>query len=186
MIDLRELRKYFLAPYLYDGAYAVDCTMGNGHDTAFLSHSVGEKGRVWAFDIQKSALESTAKRLADEGCPDNCTLILDSHANLARHVTQPVSAVVFNLGYLPGSGNKALTTMRPSTAAAFEASLGLVETGGIVFVAVYPGHEEGRLEGEMLSARVAELDRHVWCSTILRILNSPESPYFIITEHKKA
>lgn len=184
MIDLRELRKYFLRPYLFDGGLAVDCTMGNGHDTEFLSKSVGESGHVWAFDIQKSALDSTAKRLSDEGCPENYTLILDSHANLPDHVKQPVNAVVFNLGYLPGSGNKALTTMRESTLAAFNASLTLVEGGGIVFVAIYPGHEEGRLEGEMLQARVAELDRRVWCATVLRILNSPESPYFIICEHK--
>ena len=185
MIDLRELRKYFLRPYLNEGALAVDFTMGNGHDTEFLSNSVGESGHVWAFDIQQSALDSTAKRLKDNGCPSNYTLILDSHANLPEHVTQPVNAVVFNLGYLPGSGNKALTTMRESTLAAFNASLSLIEEkGGIVFVAIYPGHEEGRLEGEMLQSRVAELDRHVWCSTVLRILNSPESPYFIITEHK--
>ena len=184
MIDLRELRKYFLRPYLNEGALAVDCTMGNGHDTSFLSKSVGESGHVWAFDIQQAALDSTAKRLSDEGCPDNCTLILDSHANLCEHVKQPVNAVVFNLGYLPGSGNKALTTMRESTLKAFDSALSLVEKGGIVFVAVYPGHEEGRLEGEMLQARVAELERHVWCATVLRILNSPESPYFIICEHK--
>ena len=74
--------------------------------------------------------------------------------------------------------------MRESTLAAFNASLSLVEAGGIVFVAIYPGHEEGRLEGEMLQARVAELDRRVWCATVLRIHNSPESPYFIICEHK--
>lgn len=184
MLDLRELRHYFLKPYLKPGALAVDCTMGNGHDTAFLSKSVGETGHVWAFDIQQAALDSTAARLKDEGCPDNATLILDSHANLLDHVAQPVSAVVFNLGYLPGSGNKALTTLRPSTAAAFEAALKLTEGGGIVFVAVYPGHEEGRLEGEMLQERVAQLDRHVVTSTIVRILNSPESPYFIVCEHK--
>ncbi len=184
MIDLRELRRYFLAPYLFEGGNVADCTMGNGHDTEFLSKSVGETGHVWAFDIQQSALDSTAKRLKETGCPDNATLILDSHANILQHVDRPLNAVVFNLGYLPGSGNKALTTMRESTMEAFKASLSLVESGGIVFVAIYPGHEEGRLEGEMLQEYVSGLDRHVWCSTVLRILNSPESPYFIITEHK--
>jgi len=184
MVDLMALEKQFLSAHIKDGITAVDFTMGNGHDTLFLSKAIGENGKLYAFDIQTQALENTRQRLIDNGCPENYTLILDSHANLLDHVRQPVNAVVFNLGYLPGSGNKALTTMRESTLAAFNASLSLVESGGIVFVAIYPGHEEGRLEGEMLQARVAELERHVWCATVLRILNSPESPYFIICEHK--
>ena len=185
MIDLRELRRYFLAPYLFDGASAVDCTMGNGHDTAFLSHSVGEKGHVWAFGIQQSALDSTAKRLAEENCPANCTLILDSHANLADHVTQPVNAVVFNLGYLPGSGRKQLTTMRSTTLPAVERALAMLGEDAVLLVAVYPGHPEGAAEGEELGRYFSSLSRFRYSIAQFRMLNSPESPFFIVCETRK-
>jgi tRNA A58 N-methylase Trm61 len=56
--------------------------MGNGHDTEFLSKTIGENGHVYAFDIQSQAVASTAKNLAEAGCPQNYTLIRDSHHNV--------------------------------------------------------------------------------------------------------
>ena len=56
MVDLLELQKRFILAHLRPGDVAVDCTMGNGNDTAFLSESVGETGRVYAFDIQERFL----------------------------------------------------------------------------------------------------------------------------------
>ena len=61
MIDLLELHKLFILRHLKEGDIAVDFTMGNGYDTEFLSRTVGERGRVYAFDIQAQAVESTAK-----------------------------------------------------------------------------------------------------------------------------
>ena len=58
MLDLLDLHKYFILSHLKPGDCAVDYTMGNGHDTEFLSKTVGENGRVFAFDIQPSALNS--------------------------------------------------------------------------------------------------------------------------------
>ncbi|MBR4770792.1 MAG: hypothetical protein IK090_07695 [Clostridia bacterium] len=49
MVDLLELQKRFILAHLRPGDVAVDCTMGNGNDTAFLSQSVGQNGRVYAF-----------------------------------------------------------------------------------------------------------------------------------------
>ena len=44
MIDLLELQKYFILRHLGEGDVAVDFTMGNGNDTAFLSQTVGAEG----------------------------------------------------------------------------------------------------------------------------------------------
>ena len=88
MIDLLELEKSFLAPHISEGITAVDYTMGNGHDTAFLSKAVGKSGKVYAFDIQESALISTAKNLKSEECPDNYTLICASHHRFKVFVIQ--------------------------------------------------------------------------------------------------
>ena len=61
MVDLLSLEKSFIEAHIKKGGVAVDFTMGNGHDTEYLSKAVGEEGKVYAFDIQKQALENTEK-----------------------------------------------------------------------------------------------------------------------------
>ena len=183
MIDLLELQKSFILNHLRPGDTAVDFTMGNGHDTEFLSKTVGETGRVFAFDVQEQAVRSTAENLAKAGCPQNYTLILDSHHNVKKYVEGPIHAGMFNLGYLPGS-DKSITTMRVTTMPASEAAIDLLDHGGVLLVAVYPGHAEGEAEGKMVLDYFATLDRHVICCTLIRILNSPTSPFFVVVEKK--
>ena len=91
---------------------------------------------------------------------------------------------MFNLGYMPGSGNKALTTMRETTLPAVENALGLLDRDAILMVAVYPGHPEGELEGEEPQKYFATLSRYKLCIAKFQMLNSPTSPYFIIAETK--
>ncbi len=184
MVDLLDLQKSFILEHLHTGDTAVDFTMGNGNDTEFLSKTVGENGRVFAFDIQADALVSTEKRLTENGAPKNYTLICDSHHNVKSYVKEPIKAGMFNLGYLPGSGRKHITTMRETTMPAVVAALDLLADDGILLVAVYPGHEEGDLEGKMLADYFATLDRRRVCASIFRILNSPTSPYFYIVEKR--
>ncbi len=184
MVDLIALEKQFLLNHIKKGGTAVDFTMGNGHDTAWLSKEVGENGHVYAFDIQKKALESTRLTLVSENCPDNVTLICDSHSNVLNYVSTPICAGVFNLGYLPGSGNKAVTTMRPTTKKAVEDAISLLDCDGCLLIAVYPGHEEGRLEGEMLDEFLREYDRKIICVSRFHIINSPTSPFFFVIEKK--
>lgn len=181
-LDLMALEKGFLNKHIRQGGMAVDFTMGNGHDTAFLSKAVGESGKVYAFDIQPKALESTAQTLKSEGCFDNCTLICDSHSNVLSYVNEPICVGVFNLGYLPGGNNKQLTTMRPTTMEAVKAAISLLEKGGGLLIAVYPGHEEGKLEGEMLTEYFSTLDRKKICIGCFKFVNSPTSPFFFTIE----
>jgi hypothetical protein len=183
MIDLLQLHKYFILNHLREGDVAVDFTMGNGYDTEFLSKTVGERGHVYAFDIQAQAVESTRRRLLETGCPQNYTLIHDSHANVKKYVDRPFRAGMFNLGWLPG-GDKSITTLRESTMPAIEAALDLMDRDAILNVAVYPGHEEGDAEGKMICEYLAGISRHKVCATKVKILNSPTSPYFIVIETK--
>lgn len=184
MVDLLELQKRFILAHLRPGDVAVDCTMGNGNDTAFLSESVGETGRVYAFDIQEAAIESTRAHLAALGCPENYTLIHASHHRILEFVKESPKAVMFNLGYLPGSGKKQVTTLRETTMEAVRGAISILASDGILLVAVYPGHEEGRLEGEMLGEFFATLDRRLICCSCFKIVNSPTSPYFYIVEKR--
>ena len=184
MVDLLELQKSFILRHLGAGDTAVDFTMGNGNDTAFLSQTVGEEGRVFAFDIQEEALTSTEAHLKALGAPENYTLICASHHLVKDYVKEPIKAGMFNLGYLPRSGKKNVTTMRVTTMPAVEAALDLLADDGILLIAIYPGHEEGDLEGKMICDYLAGVSRHKVCATKVNILNSPTSPYFIVIETK--
>lgn len=182
MVDLKELHKHFILQHLKEGEVAVDFTMGNGNDTLFLSRTVGKEGRVYAFDIQPLALESTERLLKSESAPENYTLICASHDRVKEFVKEPIKAGMFNLGYLPGSGKKAVTTMRSTTMPAVEAALDLLSPDGVLIVVIYPGHEEGALEGEMLREYFSTLSKYRICPSEFRILNSPTSPYFFLVE----
>ena len=183
MIDLLSLHKQFILTHLKEGDVCADFTMGNGHDTEFLSKTVGESGKVYAFDIQKSAVESTRARLAAAGCPDNCVLINDSHHRCAEYIKEKIKAGMFNLGWLPG-GDKSITTMRETTMPAVEAAIGLLDRDAVLTVAVYPGHPEGDAEGRMLEEYLSGISRFSYCITKIKIVNSAGSPYFFLIESK--
>lgn len=183
MLDLLELQKSFILRHLKDGGTAVDFTMGNGHDTEFLSKTVGASGCVFAFDIQKQAVESTASHLRETGCPENYTLILDSHHNAEKYVKGGINAGMFNLGWLPG-GDKSITTLRETTLPAIKAAISLLSPDSVLTVAVYPGHAEGDAEGRLIAGYLSELPRWKVCATEIKIVNSPTSPYFFVIESK--
>ena len=184
-IELTDLHKYFILRHLGEGDVAVDFTMGNGNDTLFLSRTVGENGRVYAFDIQEEALASTRAHLEANGAPNNYTLICASHHRVKEFVNEPIKAGMFNLGYLPRSGRKTVTTMRETTLPAVIAALELLDPDGVLIVAIYPGHEEGALEGEMLREYFAGLSKYRICPSEFHILNSPDSPYFFLIEKSR-
>ena len=182
MVDLVGMHKYFIMQHISEGDTVVDFTMGNGNDTLFLSRAVGESGKVFAFDIQEDALVSTRAHLIENGAPENYTLICASHHRVREFVDEPIKAGMFNLGYLPRSGRKAVTTMRETTMPAVEEALKLLAPDGVLIVAIYPGHEEGALEGDMLREYFSGLSRFRICPSEFKILNSPTSPYFFLVE----
>ncbi len=181
MLRLLDLHKEFISAHLRRGDTTVDFTMGNGHDTEFLSKAVGDEGRVYAFDIQESAIESTKKRLKDSGCPQNYTLIHDSHHNALKYVDGKIRAGMFNLGYLPG-GDKNITTVWQTTMPAIRDAISMLGEDAILIVAVYPGHAEGDAEGKMIDEYLRSLSRFTYSIAKIQIINSPLSPYFFAIE----
>ena len=163
-----------------DGIY-VDFTMGRGRDTVFLC-SLCPKGRVYAFDIQQSALDQTAALLSEKGIA-NAELILDSHHNFRNYVKDEIDGGLFNLGFLPG-GDKGLTTQTETTLIAVKSAMQALKVGGALGVAVYPGHPEGEHEGNMLQEYFSTVDKKHYDIFIYRLLNVPDSPYMMIVERR--
>lgn len=132
------------------GDWVVDATAGDGRDTLFLARQVGPSGRVFAFDIQSEALHQTRLRLESEHASAQVTLLEHTHAELAHHLPPQargrLSAVMFNLGYLPSKGQGSLTTQAASTIAALEQAAEWLSPGGILSVIAYRGHPGGEDE----------------------------------------
>ena len=153
------------------GDSVIDATMGNGHDTLMLCDAVGPDGRVYAFDIQLKAIEETEKRLRDHGVAGRATLIHAGHERMAEYVKEPVKAVMFNLGWLPG-GDHNVTTKWETTRQAAESALNLLVPMGIVVICAYPGHEEGAREERELTAFLSGLSNRQYNVLHQRFLNA--------------
>jgi 16S rRNA C1402 N4-methylase RsmH len=132
---------------LFDGALAVDATVGNGYDTLFLAHRVGPNGTVLGFDVQKAALAGARELLKFVGSVGRVSLIHDSHSRLENYLphASDVQGAMFNLGYLPRS-NRQIITRPETTIAALETLLRRLAPNGRITVLAYRGHEGGILE----------------------------------------
>jgi len=169
---------------LYPGAVCIDATMGNGHDTLFLAQSVGETGRVYAFDVQPSAVENTRARLAEAGCGERATLILDGHQHMAEYVKEEADLIVFNLGWLPGMAER-VTTQPDTTLQAVTTALGLLKVEGLMTICAYPGHEAGAQELQMLLDWASHLDPEKFDCMYQTYLNQPNSPPALISVRRR-
>jgi hypothetical protein len=148
---------------LFDGALAIDATVGNGYDALFLGHRVGPKGKVLGFDVQKAALAGAREILKFVGSIDHVSLIHDSHTRLADYL--PAGAVIhaamFNLGYLP-RGNRQIITRPETTVLALRSVLEHLAERGRVTLLVYRGHEGGVPEYQGVRQFVEELPEDGW------------------------
>ncbi len=124
------------------GDVVIDATVGNGYDTMAMAEWVGACGLVIGFDIQPKAIVSTRTKLASLDLLDRVKLHCNCHSLMSQYVTRPISAIVFNLGYLPG-GDHTKTTQVYTTLSALEASLSLLKPNGLLSVVTYPGHIGG-------------------------------------------
>jgi tRNA G37 N-methylase Trm5 len=181
MLKVTELAHCLLSTVLKAGGVAVDATAGNGRDTLFLARHAGPGGRVYAFDLQEEALNRTAAALEEESLRERVVLIQAGHQYMADYIPEPVSAVVFNLGYLPG-GDHNLVTRVDSTIAGLEAALKLLVSGGMATIVVYPGHREGAAEREALLAHCAQLDPAKYAVLRSAIINRSAPPELIVIQ----
>ena len=133
---------------------ALDATAGNGHDLCFLAAALRERtlpdstARVLGCDVQESAVAASRARLEAEGLSAVAEVLLCGHQDIAPHLpVLPLAAVMFNLGYLPGS-DKTQATAAASTRAALEALCGRLADNGVITLHCYTGHAGGQEEAK--------------------------------------
>ncbi len=178
------LSHLFIKQTLQPGETVVDATAGNGHDTLFLAQQVGVSGRVYAFDIQETALTKTRQRLQQAGADFQTSLIQDGHQRLEHYVQGPVGAIMFNLGYLPG-GSQELITKAETTILALQTGLKLLRPRGLISLVVYSGHPGGEEEATALEQYLQSLDQTSFSVLRMDFSNRKNnSPYLVLIERE--
>ena len=175
-----KLSHEYIKSNVNKGDVAVDATMGRGRDTLLLSQLVSEKGKVFAFDIQKEAIDSTFLLLKEDNCT-NTRLILDSHHNMKNYVTK-AKCVVFNFGFLPG-GDHSIFSHSDTSIKAIEAALDIITDDGFVSICSYYGGDTGFEEKDALLAYLEELDQKKYTVMLQSFHNRKGCPpLFIVIE----
>lgn len=185
--DFRSARfwaRELLEGAVFEGARAVDATMGNGYDTLWLCQQVGTAGRVYAFDVQQEAVRVTRERLTDADLIDRAELFCTGHEHMAECVGEAVDVIVFNLGWLPGAEH-GVTTRVETTLKAANAALELLKEDGLITLCIYPGHEEGARELSALMDWGARLDERRYDVLLKTYLNQTGDPPRLLAVRKK-
>ena len=181
-ISLVNIAHDLIRDILRPGDIAIDATIGNGHDTVFLVEQVGSSGRVFGFDIQQSAIDSTRTKV--ESCCNmplltkRLALIHASHANMGEKIPAKfhgnISAIMFNLGYRPG-GDKSIITQTDSTLQALNSASQLLATKGLITILAYPGHAGGDKETPGVKSWCEQLNPNQFSVNTLYSIEDKES-----------
>ncbi|WP_035290351.1 class I SAM-dependent methyltransferase [Clostridium sp. KNHs214] len=174
--NISQLAQDIIKNYCSNFNVAVDATLGNGHDTDFLS-SIFHK--VYSFDIQDCVVENYKNRGLN-----NVMTIKSSHEYIHKYVKENVDCVMYNLGYLPG-GDKSITTKASSTLDSIISSLKLLNCGGIITLCIYWGHQEGKEEKESILNFVEKLSKKEFSVIMHSYLNRSNDPPILLVIEKK-
>ena len=162
----------------------VDNTIGNGNDTLFLAQNTKF---VYGFDIQQIALDNTNKLLKDNSV-SNYQLFLESHENIDKCIDEDilknVKCFVYNLGYLP-KGNKNITTNHLSTLNSIKKCLFYLNHHCLIFITCYIGHEQGKIEADILLDYLKNLDHKEFEVTTYNVINQDNNPPFVIIVERR-
>ncbi|HUF63813.1 MAG TPA: class I SAM-dependent methyltransferase [Verrucomicrobiales bacterium] len=183
-----ELAHLLAGSRLLPGAFAVDATCGNGRDTLFLASAVGAEGSVYACDLQDQAVRRTRDALQQAGLRDRVLLECRCHSTLLERLASrrgTASAILFNLGYLPGGDHRAITS--PETVIpALDQTLALLAPGGILAAVLYSGHPGGDIEAQAVLAWARALPQTQWTAAHYAFVNQRNHPPSLLAIEPKA
>ena len=160
--------------FVSSGDICIDATAGRGFDTAFLSELVGETGKVFAFDIQQEAIDSTNLLLQSKGL-HNVSTILDSHTNMDKYVSNGVSCITFNFGWLP-KGDHSVCTHADTSIVAIDKGLNLLKDNGIMSLCIYYGKDTGFAERDDILNHLQTIDSKKYTVLVTNFSNRPNCP----------
>ena len=189
MLILKNAQQFshemILSVNLEDGIF-IDATAGNGHDTLFLAQHIEKGSKILAFDIQEKAILQTRQLLQNNDLEEKVTCILDSHVHLLNYLDKNdfVRLAIFNLGYLPGSDKKIITTPS-STLEAIQILLERLEKKGKIIIVSYYGHDSGLDEKNSVEGLISTLSQKEWSVLKYQFINQINCPPICYVIEKK-
>lgn len=180
--DVTALAHEWIGAVLAPGAVAIDATTGCGGDTEFLARAVGSDGRVHAFDIQPDAISHARARLARNDLADRVRWHRMCHSRALDRLPEiEFDAIMFNLGWLPGS-DRAVVTRPETTVAALDALAPRLRPGGRLSVIVYRGHTGGPEEDRAVAEWTRTAGRDTRPLLDLDAFTPPRAPVLRVFE----
>ena len=177
-----EFSHWIIDNYLDEYNVLVDATCGNGYDTLFLSSKISQKGKIYAFDIQKDAIESTKSKFKEK--KTNIEFINDGHENLDKYINEDINCIIYNLGYLPGS-NKKVVTEKETTIKSLKIALELLANNGLIVLVIYSEHEGGRKEKNAVLKFSSNLDYKKYNVLHYNFINQKMNPPEVVVINKR-
>lgn len=182
----------FWSALVKPGDIVIDATCGNGQDSLLLAKLAlqgngSEKGRLFACDLQNSAIKCTYCLLNEHLNPyelEKVSWHLGCHAQVFSKLdlnTGSVTLIVYNLGYLPG-GDKTIITHPETTIKSLNEALPFVQDGGAISITCYTGHEGGQNEENAVLQFAKELNPREWLCCHYRWLNRVQAPSLLLIQ----
>lgn len=174
--NISDLSHDIIKNYVLNKDVAVDATLGNGYDTDFLAELFS---KVYAFDIQEEpCIKYKEKNIV------NVEVINDSHHLFNTYINTKVDCIIYNLGFLPG-GDKSITTNHITSLESIKLGLELLNSGGMMVICIYRGHNEGKVEETCILQYLKELPKNKYGVMVQSYLNRQDiSPMMVIVEKK--
>jgi ubiquinone/menaquinone biosynthesis C-methylase UbiE len=106
LASVLQFAKLLIEERVKPGEPVIDATVGKGNDTLFLAELTAPGGMVFGFDIQGQAIAFAQKKIREQShSTASISWINRSHEFMLEEIGHEwlgqISAVMFNLGYLP-------------------------------------------------------------------------------------
>ena len=159
-VPLTKIAHQYLQSVLRSGDLAIDATAGNGYDSVACAQCIQPGGQLHYIYCQATAIKATEQRLTH--IPSlHCRLVphVGDHAevlaSLHTDYAEQAKAIIFNLGYLPGS-DKSIQTQPQTTLRALQSAQQLLHPTGLLLVTAYRGHPGGQEEADCVGKWMQE------------------------------
>lgn len=182
--NVTSIAKSLMNLHVKENSIVLDATMGNGNDTQILASLVSNEGKVYAFDIQDTAIIKTRQKLEDQDLLNNVELIKDSHENIDVYINENIDFAIYNLGYLP-SGDHSIITRPDSTICSLKKCIEKLNKQGVIVLSIYYGHEGGMDEKNAVIEFLSSLPQKEYNVGKVDFINQANNPPLLIFVEKR-
>mgnify|MGYP006277399179 CR=1 FL=1 len=179
-----EFSHWAFNKFIENNQVFVDATCGNGNDTIFLADNVSSGGKIYAFDIQKEAIEITKNKFKKSKYNNDIEYINDGHEKIDKYISEKVDGIIYNLGYLPGSEHN-IKTEKDTTIKSLEKAVDIIDDNGLIVIVIYTEHEGGELEKEAILDYTTNLDYKTFNVMHYHFINQKKNPPEVVVIKKR-